>query len=163
MRIRDGIGDMHKFSFFHTTSFTDGEWNRIRQDAAKIVERCRVGKIGLREAHDIDGLPGINERCIRFTGVGESENSYDLFQLGRWASQDNKDWIECETSYKPYGIAVALLLLRVQEIAPAALELLFPGKWDDNEWSVIRQVYSQLFGQEPILRAVTWEHHDPSR
>lgn len=56
----------------------------------------------------------------------------------------------CKTAQKPYDLVVGTILLRANHLF--GLDVSSDGDWDTfHEWGIIRDFYSQVFEEEPVV------------
>lgn len=88
---------------------TDDQWSAICSDAHQLV-RLAVSKgaggipIPIAEEYDqLDSPPVINDKEIRFNGVGD--DGHETMLIDR-----TSEWTFCKTAFKPYDAVVVALL-----------------------------------------------------
>jgi hypothetical protein len=154
--------------YYQNKSFTQKQWEKICLDTLKVVIHCDKKKIVLAYEYDspVDPLPSIfggfnhKPKCpevsndiIRFNGW--KDEGHETFIIERKCPKA-QPWIQskqyfgfCKTAYKPYDIAVGLVLLVVASHAPKTIEVSSDGDWD-GDWAEIRKAYKEIFGKEAV-------------
>lgn len=151
------MGYTHYFAYDpNATSFTDA-WPRMVSDAQLIAVHVQ-SVLDIKLADGVgEGWPEINERRIWLNGplVGDLAHETLLIDPEPWKLWDQQaalghtDWADyerglfdsrgfiagfCKTARKPYDIAVASILLRCRDVAPAAFVIASDGHWQ-ADWN----------------------------
>lgn len=133
---------MYTHYFTQKRSFTDKEWDTIIAGAEEIIDYCtNVANIKLVQEENTDAKPILDSTTILFNGAGDL--GHESFYLNKYIKFECFQF--CKTARKPYDLAVCLILLRVEAIAPGALAISSDG---DEEWNFPRSIYKELFKQE---------------
>lgn len=145
------IGYTHYY--YQNKSFTQKQWEKISLDALDALAYCEKKKIVLAYEYDGPKVPEVSNDLIRFNGW--KDEGHETFIIERKCPKA-QPWIEskqyfgfCKTAYKPYDLAVGLVLLVAASHAPKTIEVSSDGDWD-GDWAEIRKAYKEIFGNEAV-------------
>jgi hypothetical protein len=139
------MGYTHYFSA--TRKFTDAEWKTLCDKTNSIIKSCNNNGIPIQYEYDDPNDALVDDECIRFNGA--EDDGHETFVLLKRGS----GFAFCKTGYKPYDLAVCMVLLAAGEVAPGCLKVGSDGQWDD-EWLLSREKYKELFGDEVVLSKI---------
>lgn len=135
------MGYTHYFA--QKKEFSGTEWNDIVQKTKLIYQLCEGSMIKLQYECDIPKKPVANREMIRFNG--KDREGYETFIITK---KLNPQFNFCKTAYKPYDLAVCLVLLVAHKVAPGTLDIGSDGDWD-KDWKGAKNAYLLLFGEAP--------------
>lgn len=135
------MGYTHYFP--QNRAFTLLEWTKILAAFETIWNYCTKQGVVLRFECDTCADPQWDNSAIRFNGVGEE--GHETFYIQR---EFGEQFRFCKTAQKSYDLAVCLILLAFNEMAPGALTISSDGDWD-GDWAKARKAYKMLFHNEP--------------
>lgn len=131
------------------------QWERICMKTFQVLDYCAGRKIRINYEYDVPKPPQVNDEVIRFNGWGpEGHETFMLHKkkpdLQSWQEKGDDYFNFCKTARKPYDLAVTLVMLVIISEAPKCVTLSSDGDWDaEDEWVPARNVYKELFGEEP--------------
>lgn len=153
---REHKGDLvigYTHYYYQNKSFTQKQWEKISLDALDALAYCEKKKIVLAYEYDGPKAPEVSNDMIRFNGW--KDEGHETFIIERKCPKA-QPWIEskqyfgfCKTAYKPYDLAVGLVLLVAASHAPKTIEVSSDGDWD-GDWAEIRKAYKEIFGKEAV-------------
>jgi hypothetical protein len=132
-----------------TRKFTDAEWKVLCDKANSIIKFCNNNGIPIQYEYDDPNDARVDDECIRFNGA--EDDGHETFVL----LKNGSGFQFCKTGYKPYDLAVCLVLLASEVVAPGALKIGSDGRWNED-WLLSRETYKKLFGNEVVLDRLTW-------
>jgi len=140
-------------------------------DAKLIIDKAEARGIYVRGKGDTSP---VTEGGIWFDGAAppgvldQEEYEHETFVMESshpWLYEQNTEWdqwrkesydtnghhfVFCKTAQKPYDLVVGTILLRANHLF--GLDVSSDGDWDTfAEWGIIRDFYSQVFGEEPTV------------
>ena len=126
------MGYTHYFQ--QTRSFTDGEWSQLMEAVETVYSYCM--------AKDIELFKKVADDSFIINGV--DDNEYEDFYISR---EKEEGFHFCKTEAEPYDLAVVLILLSINTIAPGAFKITSDG--NESEWLEGINAYKDLFGCLP--------------
>lgn len=129
--------------------FTFAEFQQLYKDTCRIAEMIESMGISL----DLRFGQNEGERLDSISINGRGDGAHETFLI----TQTVKARFNfCKTLRKQYDLAVCLVLLRINAIAPRALKISSDGDWD-VDWIAARHTHELLFGQEA---SCPWEKQE---
>ena len=122
--------------------YTTQEWERLIEAAKKIFAYCEQNGIILENDNPIsedDLAPVADENMIWFNG----QDSCETFVISQTKEEP---FSFCKTRRLPYDIAVCMVLLSSNQIAPDVLHISSDG--DFEEWNPIIERWQNLFNEK---------------
>jgi hypothetical protein len=166
------MGYTHYFEYA-PESITPMQAMMLCQDVRQIVDASGVAITGW-DSNGNDAPEYNPESRISFNGVGaDGHETFSIdfhapiepdpddpfyphkhFVYDRFIEHDRRVWSFCKTAAKPYDAVVCASLLRAVDLIPG-FAVLSDGSWTYDEWVQGRNLYFNVFGQEPVC---PWEH-----
>ncbi|KAF4814588.1 hypothetical protein CGCTS75_v013329 [Colletotrichum tropicale] len=126
-------------------------WPQLVDDARLIMEACDVILTGPTRISDAITPPiASTEDGIVFNGVGHY--GHEPFSLSKQNSAGSVG-----TARKPYDSVVCCVLLRAYRLSPRDMKVDPDGRWDDELWKRVRELYQTLWQGDNVDCPPWWD------